>query len=371
MKKHSTLSLILAALICLSSLVMSASALIMGDIDGNGKPDSGDARTALRASVGLEALTGKQFTLADMDSSGKIESSDAREILRTAVGLVKQKELPEEEPVPDTHPENHIFNTISMTGETKCAYKDCTATLPSFNNIVNTLKTTDNGVNRFTKIAEQISEEFPEFKNEWEFFAWMANPKTEKHTVYNGVEENRYLTKNNFYSQGQSFVSDLKDSDVASKTIETVSTVDFAKELPDTFKVKDKTFSTKQAKAKTYNTLYKITLTVKDPTYNLKDEKSYTSALDKIYYKDFFGTFIQPVKTELKTEFGDYMKYIEGTVTPSITVTYYVDAVTLVPVAAKYSCDMKIEMAFFEIKLPTSFTDNSYIFFNPDFTLAG
>ncbi len=64
-----------------------------GDVDGNGKVESSDARLALRAAVHLsneptdvtEGTAG--YTAADYDKNGKVESSDARCILRVAVKL--------------------------------------------------------------------------------------------------------------------------------------------------------------------------------------------------------------------------------------------------------------------------------------------
>ena len=65
-------------------------AVLPGDVDGNGKVESADARLALRASVKLEreitAGTVK-FAAADYDGNGKVESSDARAILRVSVKL--------------------------------------------------------------------------------------------------------------------------------------------------------------------------------------------------------------------------------------------------------------------------------------------
>ena len=60
-----------------------------GDVDGDGKVTSGDARLALRASVKLEnyAPGSAPFLAADADGSGAIESSDARTILRVSVKL--------------------------------------------------------------------------------------------------------------------------------------------------------------------------------------------------------------------------------------------------------------------------------------------
>ena len=59
----------------------------IGDIDGDGKITASDARTALRAAVGLEELAAFEQALADADLDEKITASDARLILRAAVGL--------------------------------------------------------------------------------------------------------------------------------------------------------------------------------------------------------------------------------------------------------------------------------------------
>ena len=58
-----------------------------GDIDGNGTVEPGDARLALRASVGLEFLNNTEFIAADSDGNGQITPADARMILRLAVHL--------------------------------------------------------------------------------------------------------------------------------------------------------------------------------------------------------------------------------------------------------------------------------------------
>lgn len=64
-------------------------AVVAGDVDGNGKVESADARFALRASVGLEhyPADSNAFIAADADNDGKITSADARLILRASVGL--------------------------------------------------------------------------------------------------------------------------------------------------------------------------------------------------------------------------------------------------------------------------------------------
>lgn len=60
---------------------------IGGDVDGDGKVTSADARLALRAAVGLEGLNETQKAAADVDGDGKITAADAREILRKSVGI--------------------------------------------------------------------------------------------------------------------------------------------------------------------------------------------------------------------------------------------------------------------------------------------
>ncbi len=59
----------------------------LGDVDNDGNITSGDARLALRASVGLEELTETQTKAADVDKNNAVTAGDARLILRCAVGL--------------------------------------------------------------------------------------------------------------------------------------------------------------------------------------------------------------------------------------------------------------------------------------------
>lgn len=58
-----------------------------GDINGDGKVNSADARTALRAAAQIEDLTRVQTYLGDMNESGAVDSADARTILRIAARL--------------------------------------------------------------------------------------------------------------------------------------------------------------------------------------------------------------------------------------------------------------------------------------------
>ena len=61
----------------------------IGDVDGDAKVTSADARLALRASVELEqyAPFSAAFAAVDVNRNGAMEPADARLILRASVGL--------------------------------------------------------------------------------------------------------------------------------------------------------------------------------------------------------------------------------------------------------------------------------------------
>ena len=58
-----------------------------GDVSGDGNIKAEDARTILRAAVGLTSLEGRRFIAGDVDRDNKITAADARLTLRAAVGL--------------------------------------------------------------------------------------------------------------------------------------------------------------------------------------------------------------------------------------------------------------------------------------------
>ncbi|MCH5198133.1 MAG: hypothetical protein J1E34_04415 [Oscillospiraceae bacterium] len=84
--------------------MFSASANVLGDVDGDNKITAADARLALRASVKLEnyAPGSAKFLACDVDYDNSITAADARLILRAAVGLENIVEKPSKpEPEPD------------------------------------------------------------------------------------------------------------------------------------------------------------------------------------------------------------------------------------------------------------------------------
>lgn len=85
MKKKIFITLL--AVFMLTIFSVTAFALDLGDIDGNGKIVASDARMVLRHSAKIELLNEEQAEAADVDANGKITAADARLILRVAAKL--------------------------------------------------------------------------------------------------------------------------------------------------------------------------------------------------------------------------------------------------------------------------------------------
>ncbi len=109
MKK--VLSMILAAAMLLTCLA-AAFAARPGDMDADSKVTASDARTVLRAAVGLDVLTPEQFAAADADRDNRITASDARLVLRCAVDL----ESLDPAPIPETFKAGFIFLNDESSG---------------------------------------------------------------------------------------------------------------------------------------------------------------------------------------------------------------------------------------------------------------
>ena len=376
MKKRSILSLILATLLCFSSLfVGAASALTMGDVDGNGEIKAADARLALRASVSLENLTEQQKKAADVNYDGEIKAADARLILRASVGL---EEIENREPEKKEHPEHHIFNTISTTNVTKCAFEGCEAELPAFNTMVNALKSTENGANYFTGfIADLEHNDKMDISGSMASFFEDETNVASTNITYSTLAVNRLLTPNNFPTNGATYVSSLTDSDIKSITIEKASSVDFVKSMPDSYTVGKTIYDLTPIKNAEFPEVYKITVVLNSENADLKKEITKQSKFDKIYVSEYNENL-----ENLRRETNSAMKELDemgistsGGITSALTVEYYVTTDTFTPVAARYLNRLDIT---FTAKMPLVITmkqdmyteSTSYYFFNNDFGIT-
>ena len=118
------ISLLLAVLLTVTlfpAAGLRAAALSRGDVDGDGKVTSGDARLCLRCSVNLEkyAKGSARYNACDYDGDGKVTSADARLILRASVGLKDDTPAQQKFKVPMSVYKNGDLE-ITLTGyETK------------------------------------------------------------------------------------------------------------------------------------------------------------------------------------------------------------------------------------------------------------
>lgn len=79
--------LLSVVLLLLGFCLIAYSAPVFGDVNSDGSITADDARTVLRASVGLTQLSDEEKIFADMNRDGRITADDARTILRISVGL--------------------------------------------------------------------------------------------------------------------------------------------------------------------------------------------------------------------------------------------------------------------------------------------
>lgn len=92
--------------------------LLLGDMDFSGTLTASDARTVLRASVGLDQLDETESIVADADLSGEVSAADARLVLRASVQL------------------ENIEKFCHLHDNEKAVFVDGGCTMPSYNRTV-------------------------------------------------------------------------------------------------------------------------------------------------------------------------------------------------------------------------------------------
>ena len=91
MNNRKLLSVLLAFALLLTgalpAVTASAKSFSLGDVNGDGKITSADARMILRAAAKVESFSEAQEKAADVNRSGKVNSGDARTTLRVAAKI--------------------------------------------------------------------------------------------------------------------------------------------------------------------------------------------------------------------------------------------------------------------------------------------
>ena len=396
MKIRSALSLLLAILLCCSTLVIGAAAApVAGDVDGDNSVTASDARLALRASVKLETLTAAQILVADVDNAEGVSAADARLILRASVKLetltLKQKFF-----------NGHPVDTDTITPEhgIVCTDPDCGITLvPSFNEIVNALKADNkNSFSTFTKttsvadkpVVKESSVLYLSVKELME--GLLADSfQAESSVEYSNFIKNRSLNKSTFFVKGKEYVSDLKDGDVKSITLEKMTGVDFVKTLPDSYTATNSslTYDLSKIKASVIGDVYKITVTLNDEKVTDKSFPQTVTPIEKCFIADY-NIGLKSNLQQLTSAFNEFpeelasMFGMDATITSGGTITYYVTVDTFKPVAAVYSLKMDTDTSmktYFNsfgvnvnkvtstMTISTRSTQEYFYFFNDNFTI--
>ena len=457
------LSIVLAMVLCLSSsVVFTASAAAAGDVDGNGSVTAADARIALRASVNLEKLTATQTTAADVDGKAGVTAADARLILRASVGLevlhkhiytstvtkeatcatngeiTKTCECGEtiKETVPatghslkemkiikaataDSYGEaafecNKCTETVTLTlcthnmtklnidSLTPCSVAGCKGQFPSFNLLVNQLKSPA-GNNRqysFSKAVATTEKAKATANNKWDLVAQglaktfqdMLNSEMTEgtETEYSPFIQNRHINSATFPVTGKSYVSDLKDGEVKSLSSKKMNGIDFIKNLPDEYTPSGAKFpiNLKPIKNSSIGTVYKVSVVLKPESCSTKLAPADNSPIERIIQDDF-NEGLKENLDSLKGVFEDSPEMagfmaMDTSITTNCTVDYYFTTDTFAPVCAHYNYNVKTSNntyvlvnddgekqkdPYVTITIDATIGTDSYYFFNDHFNI--
>ena len=415
-------TLILAFSLSLSSLAeeRELSGFYFGDVDFSGEVNSSDARTILRAAVGLEDLDADARLLADMDNDTFITASDARLALRTAVALedkliyhthdygdwqAKKKDdiclgthikvcatcgkileenceadmsnLIESTEATCTAPATNYYpckvcggklaiTTGEAKGHTVDSYNiglttgiNCSVcgqiAVPSFNNLVNSLKSSDNTYAGFSKTVSTfkkptytgmfagIGEDGHILPGALYSMRLLLDKELKSSlgttTEYTELKDYTKITKYNFPIEGTSLVSLLSESNIKSITTTKVSGIDFLSSLPDSYTATDKkTYNLKTLKAATAGELYKVSVVLNQESYKALKDNGGSDGIKKIFSASYGSMIDETLSSLSMSGFDDFVK-MDGDAISDCTIIYYFNS-DWQPVAAHYCTTM-------------------------------
>lgn len=235
----------------------------------------------------------------------------------------------------------HDYNAKAITVENGVVCTRCgEVRTPSFNDLVNPLKQaphtftylsqTDTAIDepKFTGVMLLLKPMFDEeFKN---------NDNNE--TEYTVLSEKMEVNSHTFEIIDSDKVSLLTDNDATVKT-ETVSGVDFLKNLPDTVSVGSRSSDLTAIKAKDFGDVLKVTVTLKPETYSKLADQGGVDAIGRISSQ--YGSLISTAMMQFSGLNEDFLK-TDADCVSNMTVTYYFEPETFSPIAATYKITMDI-----------------------------
>ena len=260
------------------------------------------------------------------------------------------------------------FNINSAIKCTVCGQ----TVLPSFNDLVNTLK---NGSHRFTSFDYDVT--YGEvtknnitlnallqgFMSNGDLDKMLKESFAEKTESYSALVENRSITQFSFPITNTAYVSELKNEDVVSFTVTPMNSIDFVGELPASAKIyvtsnSYRNYDMTSIKAKAAHKVNKVEITIPQEKYSDFKNNSTQTALMRISGLDI-RILANTISAEAMGDIGGLGLDMEGAetalsmklneITTDFTLTYYLDAVTNEPLAAiydlRFSADERISMA--------------------------
>ena len=245
----------------------------------------------------------------------------------------------------------------------------CGKTLPSFNELVNVLKTDAHSYTGFSKnisFCKVISHKFTISPGAW-LVAMMQGETLDENTVAqmltSAIEKRsenwgdrvafaRPITDGNFHVADAAYVSALTAADVSALTVETAENVDFIASLPDAVSFASSGNSSKfseniagTVKAAAVGPVIRITAKLKEEKYSEVKETKGETALQRIVNCDL-RTLAEGFNQKEALD-GMQMEMRCNDLVGNCTVSYYFDAETLSPLAAVYDLDMYCDQSVF------------------------
>lgn len=392
MKRKFVLISMVFALLFVFAAAASA-AVAHGDVDGNGKVEAADARLALRIAVNLknEGVENYHPEAADVEEKiGTVDAADARKILRAAVSLddltdchtpvvvpgteatctaagvsdgsycaVCEKVLKEQAPIPP----QHDYSGIAKDPAAKIVCAKCGKETPSFNDLVNALKTENHYFTGFTRTVTSGTLQDSDFKVTGIDVSGTDMEEMVREAFSDGMLETgeeftdrqrtpRLIKDDSFEVFGKPYVSALTAADITGLRIEEMNGIDFLAELPDSASFIYGNATVKEDLTNLKNTsigsVKKVTVTLKQEKYSQLKKSSEESALQRILdtdLRELAAGSEQSVSEEVEL-FALPMKMTMNMTCSEIVsdaeVSYYVDAETNAPIAAKYRTKMNV-----------------------------
>ena len=326
------LSVFLSALILFACSAFPVNAedkiYLKGDADGNGKITVEDARSVMRASIGLDPAPKpgtNEFKRMKCTFSlnNELTMEDARMVLRAAVGLGNYSALYTKAELTDLF--NKLAQRVKSPGVT---------TSTKMTTLVRDVSSSD---------TSQYN--FGEYDSLFKMMLEDDSLFSQAETVYPNASRNRMIYNGSYPLFGTDTVSQLTVDDITDITITRGQTVDILSSFPDRVNTVDIT-SLKAIKCK--NTV-KIHVAIRTEKYSdiVANGASYKGAAARLYGIDLTAQAADYSISQTETDglFSFTINSKADDIIATGSADYYFTADTLMPIAAVYNINEKVDIS--------------------------